>query len=303
MKIRTLRLLTKEGTYNVYKNKLMSFASLATIIATLFILGLILLIIINVTTNLESTKRELEVVFYLNPDASLMESEEVARFVEENKAAGIVTEYRHETKEQALENIKKDLKDESLAEGLSIEFMPEGYFLKLQDPDYSGQLIAKLGFLSGVNKNGIGYPKQDLDKLSSFLQIFNTVTFFLLVLLMVISVFLISNTIRLTVYARRKEIEIMKYVGALDWFIRLPFIVEGFLIGFAGALLSYLFTSQSYAWIRNAMNTIFLGLNLPNLKLIEFSPVALRILVIYLIFGSTIGVVGSFMSVRKHLNV
>ena len=301
MKIRTIRLLTKEGARNVYKNKFMSFASLVTITATLFILGLILLIIVNVTTNLEAMRRDLEVSVYLNVDASVMESTEVAKYMEDSKTAGIITEYGKETKEQVFENIKKDLVDESLWDGLSADYFSEGYHIKLSDPGYGDQFIAKLRLLSGVDS--IGYDKQALDKLSGILQVFNYVTIFFLVVLMIISILLISNTIRLTVFARRKEIEIMKYVGAFDRFIRFPFIIEGILIGFLGTLLSFLLTSQTYTMIKNGLNGIFTGIGLPTLKLIEFSPVAMRILVVNIIFGVTMGVIGSFMSVRKHLNV
>lgn len=95
----------------------------------------------------------------------------------------------------------------------------------------------------------------------------------------------------------------MKYVGALDSFIRWPFIVEGLLIGFIGAVLSFLITSQAYSWLQNVINVILANLNLATLRVLEFSPVALRIFIIYAIFGVIIGGIGSFLSVRKHLNV
>lgn len=303
MKIRTLRLLAKEGAYNVYKNKLMSFASLATIMATLFILGLVLLIIINITSNIEIMKQNLEITAFLNVDASLLEKESVALFIEHNKEDGVVSQYRLETKEQAYENIKKDLKDESLLKGFSPENVPDCYYIKLKSPDYSSTFIAQLSQVSGIDKNWIGYPKDNLDKLTGILRVFNIVTLFILVVLMVLSILLISNTIRLTVFARKREIGIMKYVGALDWFIRLPFIVEGMVIGFAGALFSFLVTSQAYQWIKKYLDMLFTSISLPDLKLIDFQPVGLRIILIYVIFGTTIGVIGSMMSVRKHLNV
>jgi cell division transport system permease protein len=303
MKIRTLRLLTREGAKNVYKNKLMSFASLATIIATLFVLGLILLVVVNVTANLEAMKRDLEVIFYLKVEASVFESEEVALFIEESKASGIVDDYRYESREQAFENAKRDLLYPELAEGLTAENFSEGYFVKLKDPAYSDDFITKLKMLSGVNQNFITYNKQALDRLSGIINVFNYSTIFVLVVLAIISVLLISNTIRLTVFARRKEIEIMKYVGALDRFIRFPFIVEGMLLGLLGALLAFLLTSQTYSAIKDSLESVFASISLGTLKLIEFNPVALRVLVVNILFGMTIGIIGSYMSVRKHLNV
>jgi cell division transport system permease protein len=201
------------------------------------------------------------------------------------------------------ESLKSGLKDENLLKGLSPENLAESYYIKLIDPNYSEQLITEIRKFSGVNQEGIGYNIERLDKLEGILKVFNYVIIAILTVLMVVSVFLISNTIRLTVFARRREIEIMKYVGALDSFIRLPFIVEGFLIGLIGAAVSFVFTSQAYIWIQNVINVFLLNLQLTTLRVLEFGPVAFRIFIIYTIFGIVIGGIGSFMSVRKHLNV
>ena len=93
MKIRTLKLLVKEGTNNVVKNKLMSFASIMTVVATLFFLGIILLIAINITTNIEAMKRDLKITVFLNIDVSPFQREEVISFIEEKKEAGVISEY------------------------------------------------------------------------------------------------------------------------------------------------------------------------------------------------------------------
>ena len=303
MKIRTLRLLAKEGAANVYKNKLMSAASMVTITTTLFILGLVLLIIVNVITNLEAQKRNLQVRFYLRVEATRLEQEEVAIFIENCRATGVVTAYEYESREQAYENAKKDLKHESLMEGLTPENFAEGYFVTLANPNDSDQFIAKLKLLSGVDTQWITYPKQELERISAIVGVFNYVAVFVLAVLMIISVLLISNTIRLTVFARRKEIEIMKYVGANDWFIRFPFIIEGMIIGLLGALLSFLLTSQAYVWIKNGLTALFSSIKITDLQLMEFDQFAIRILVVNIIFGMTIGVIGSFKSVKKHLDV
>jgi cell division transport system permease protein len=304
MKIRTIRLLAKEGTSNIYKNKLMSFASIMTVVAALFFLGILLLIAINITTNIESMKRDLEVTVFLNVSASAFEREEVVTYIEQQQTAGVVAQYRTESKEQAFENIRSELKNDDLLKGLTVENMPESFYIKLTNPAFSDNFIEKLKTFSGVNADyGIGYDKAELEKLEGFLKIFNFVIMALLVVLMIIAVFLISNTIRLTVFARRREIEIMKYVGALDSFIRWPFIVEGILIGFIGAALSFLLTSQAYTWLQNVLNSILISFRLTTLSILEFGPVALRIFMVYSIFGIIIGGIGSLLSVRKHLNV
>ncbi|NLU53461.1 MAG: ABC transporter permease [Clostridiaceae bacterium] len=304
MKIRTLRLLAKEGTNNLYKNKLMSLASIMTVVAALFFLGIVLLIAVNITSNIEAMKRDLDITVFLKVDASDFEREEVIAYIEREKEAGVISQYRMETKEQAYENIKSELKNEALLKGLSAENLPESFYIKLTDPAYSDEVIVQLTKFTGVNTEyGIGYNKSGLERLEKILKVFNYIVMVILVILMVIAVFLISNTIRLTVYARRREIEIMKYVGALDSFIRWPFIVEGILIGFVGALASFFATSQAYTWLQNVLNSILSSMGLSTLRIIEFSPVALHIFAIYAIFGVMIGGVGSILSVRKHLNV
>ncbi len=303
MKIRTLQLLFKEGSHNVYKNKLMSFASIMTVVAALFSLGIILLIAVNISSNVETMKRDLEVIAFLYPEASAFEREEVIAFIDGQQAAGVVSQYRIETKEEMFENLKNNLKDDSLLKGFTVDNAAESYYIRLTDPFYSDEFISQIKEFQGVNKEFIGYNKDGLEKLEGVLKVFNYVTFALLAILMIISVFLISNTIRLTVFARRREIEIMKYVGALDSFIRWPFIVEGVLIGFIGALVSFFLTSQAYTWLQNVINSVLLNFKLTTLQVMAFSPVAMRIFLIYTIFGIIIGGIGSLLSVRKHLNV
>lgn len=304
MKIRTIKLLAKEGSNNVIKNKLMSFASMMTVVIALFILGIVLLIAINITSNIEAMKHDLELTVFLNVSATPYQRAEVVHFIEEKKDEGLISEYRIESKEQMYENIKNSLQDESLLEGFSIENAAESFYIKLADPNSSDAIMSQLSEFTGVNNNnGIGYGKEELDKLEGMLKIFNSVTIIVLIVLMVISIFLISNTIKLTVYARRHQIEIMKYIGAVDSFIRGPFIVEGFILGLLGAAIAFLLTSQAYTWLQKGLNVVLANLNLTTLSIMSFSPVALRIFVIYAIFGIVIGGVGSFVSVRKHLNV
>ncbi len=304
MKIRTLKLLVKEGANNVVKNKLMSFASTMTVVVTLFFLGIILLIAVNITSNIEARKRELRLTVFLKIDVSPFHREEFVNFIEEKKEAGIITDYVIISKEQMYEDMKQILEDEAFLKGLTVDNMAESFEIKLANPDDSDELIKQISEFRGVNsENGIGYGKDELNKLEAILKVFNYIVMAVLAVLMVISVFLISNTIRLTVFARRRQIEIMKYIGALDSFIRWPFIIEGLLIGFIGAVLSFIFTSLAYSWIQNVMNVILTNLNLATLSILEFSPVALQIFVIYSIFGVIIGGIGSFLSVRKHLNV
>jgi len=147
------------------------------------------------------------------------------------------------------------------------------------------------------------YPKDSLSQITRFAEILNSVTLVLMGIMLVISIFIISNTIRLTVLARSREIEIMRSVGALDSFIRMPFFVEGIVIGLVGACLSFLLTLKGYEWIHGSLNTLFSNLGLGMFQVVTFQPMALRILLMYLIIGTAVGGTGSLISVRKYLKV
>ena len=131
----------------------------------------------------------------------------------------------------------------------------------------------------------------------------NVGSMFVLALLLLISVSIISNTIKLTVYARRKEIGIMKYIGASDWFIRWPFIIEGMIIGLVGSIASFLLTGYVYSAIENYVNRELVMNGLEILRIKSLDNIGGKILFLYVMIGMIMGAVGSIISVRKHLNV
>ncbi|NLL95770.1 MAG: hypothetical protein GX227_01460, partial [Clostridiaceae bacterium] len=149
MKIRTLKLLVKEGTNNVVKNKLMSFASIMTVVATLFFLGIILLIAINITTNIEAMKRDLKITVFLNIDVSPFHREEVISFIEEKKEAGVISEYTIVSKEQMYEDMKEILNNDALLKGFTVDNMAESFEIKVTDPNNSDELIEQISEFKG----------------------------------------------------------------------------------------------------------------------------------------------------------
>ena len=140
--------------------------------------------------------------------------------------------------------------------------------------------------------------------MSLILRWTNVGTVVVLVVLLIISVSIIANTIKLTVYARRKEIGIMKYVGANDWFIRWPFIIEGMIIGLFGAVSSFVITSYLYNEVEAYVNQEAAAYGISNvLRIVPLGTMYAQILFVYVIIGLVMGAVGSIISVRKHLNV
>ncbi len=307
MKIRTMRLLANEGASNVVKNKLMSLASIGTVIIALLLLGLVLLVAINIQSNMDRLTTELEVVVILNVDINEMDREGVKSFVEERQDSGEVLSWTYEDKATAFENLKKKFNNPALLKGMTKEQLPESLAIKLANPDEGDAFIEPLSKLPGIQPGplGITYPKETLVRLMHTTDILNKVALALMGIMLVVSIFIISNTIRLTVFARRKEIEIMRHVGALDSFIRMPFFVEGIVIGVAGAFASFLITIQTYNWAQGTLNKLLESavFGTFQLRLVAFSPVSGRILLLYFIIGTAIGGIGSLISVRKHLNV
>jgi cell division transport system permease protein len=147
------------------------------------------------------------------------------------------------------------------------------------------------------------FPRELLEKLGVFFRWMNVGSMFVLTLLLIISVSIISNTIKLTVYARRREIGIMKYIGANDWFIRWPFIIEGMVIGLVGAVISFILTSYGYNAIESYVNRELISGSLEVLRVKSLDNISARLLLLYVIIGTVMGAIGSIISVRKHLNV
>lgn len=300
MKIRTMKYMVKEGFINTQRNLLMSLASVSMVIASLLIFGLFLMLIINFSYNLNRLKAQMEIVVFLEPDVTQLEADSIELKIKNDER---VLAYVKKTKEQAYaELLQIYLEDAEILEGLSPDFLSPSFTVHLKNVDDSAAFTEEISKLQGVED--VSYPYESLKKLSTVLNWINAGSMVVLTLLLVISVSIIANTIKLTVYARRREIEIMKYVGASDWFIRWPFIIEGVIIGFAGALTSFILTSYLYNSLESYVNSHTLEYGISDLiKLVPLGNVSGQIFVIYAIIGMVMGSVGSVISVRKHLNV
>jgi len=300
MKIRTIKYIVKEGFTNTHRNLLMSLASLSMVIASLLVFGIFLMLIINFSYNLNRLKAQVEIVVFLEKDISRLEADEIELKIKNDER---VLTYTRISKEQAYATLVKEyLEDSDLIEGLTPDFLSESFRIHLKNVEDSSAFTQEMSSLQGVED--VNYPYESLKKLSTVLNWINAGSMVVLTLLLIISVSIIANTIKLTVFARRKEIEIMKYIGASDWFIRWPFFLEGMIIGFTGALVSFILTSYLYNSVESYVNgqTLEYGIN-DLIKLVPLGNVGGQIFIIYAIIGVVMGSIGSVISVRKHLNV
>lgn len=299
MKFRTIKYMIREGFSNTYKNLLMTLASLTMVVSSLLIFGLFLLVTLILTFNLKQMEKQIaEVVIWLNKDIAPLQADDIELRLKNDER---VLKCDRITKEQAFAELNEALEDPSLLKGYTPEFLSESFRLRLKDAGQIDEFAQEMRTFTGVED--IDFPKDFLDKLSLILKWINAGSMFILALLLIISVSIISNTIKLTVYARRREIGIMKYIGATDWFIRWPFIIEGIIIGLVGSVISFVITGYLYNALETYINSEAVVSGMSLIRMLPLKDIGGQVLFVYIIIGVVMGAVGSIISVRKHLNV
>lgn len=296
MKYNILGYLIGEGFKNVFKNKKSTISCLIIMCATMLIFGIFFLIGENVNHTMDELESEQAFEVFIKDDAT---EAEIAELGEEIKAVNGVNTIQYKSKEDALTSMKERFKEyQSLLDGLYI--FPPSYVVHLTDLELSESAQAEILELDNVKK--ITSSDKTMKALVALAKGINTITVIVLVLLVLISIFIISNTIKLTVHARRKEISIMKYIGATNNFIRSPFIVEGIIIGIVAAMISVLLIGLSYNVIAEKLLTSSIS-ELITFQLLGFNELFNLIVVVYLVLGVGVGVIGSIISMRRYLKV
>jgi len=299
MKARTIKRIITDGIANITKNKLMTLASISIVVASLTVFGILYIIVVNLKYNLAILENQPEMQVFCQ-----VELDDIGVKIVENtlKNHPKIREVTIITKEEAFEKLKSMLGDDSyVLEGMENDFLPVSFIIKLYNPEEGEDIIKELQEVRGVEK--VTYPQKTVNFISKFTGLVRIVSSFLIIVLLIISVFIISNTTKLTVFARQKEINIMKYIGATDGFIRWPFIVEGVIIGLLGAAIAFLISAYGY----NALELKFVselgktGVNI--ISLVNLKDLSKDILLLYIAIGCIVGAGGSAISVRKYLKV
>ncbi len=298
MKYNIFGYLIGEGFSNVFKNKKSTGASLMIMCATMIIFGIFLILGENINHFVDEIKSEQGFQVFLNKDAT---DEEIQKVGEEIKSLDGVSTAEYKDKEYALNTMKEKLGDRAeLIEGYGPDYFPPSYVVTLTDLNMSKDVQNKIMEFDNVTK--ITSSDQTVSTLLGLARGIKLVTGIILALLIVISIFIISNTIKLTVHARRKEISIMKYVGATNNFIRWPFIVEGMIIGIFASVISIVIVGGAYSLLaEQAVNAQFM--QAINMSLVGFKDMISSIIFVYMLLGIGIGALGSVISMRKYLKV
>jgi len=235
MKLRTTKYIIKEGFVNTYRNVLMSLASMGVVSASLIILGFFLVMTANIEHNTRFLKEQPEMQVFCNPN---LDDYQVGMLQWTISRDERIESYQMVDKAAAFEKAKEMLgEDKEILEGLDESIMPVSFIIKLKNSKDYEEVVERYKNYPGVDS--VQYSQKAIDFVNKILRILQIGSTTLIIILSAIAVFIISNTIKLTVFARRREINIMKYIGATDWFIRWPFIVEGVIIGLVGAFISF----------------------------------------------------------------
>ena len=290
--------LLGEGFRNVFHNKKSSGASLAIMCATMLIFGLFFMIIENLNNAVETLETQQGIQVFIQKTATDAQMEQIG---EQIQAIDGVNKVTFVSKEDALNQTKEKLKDKQALIAGWDESNPfkASYLVTLTDLKLSSQVQDEIKKIDNIDS--IQSRDETINGLVAIANGVRIVSAVILTLLVLISIFIIGNTIKLTVHARRKEISIMKYVGATDSFIRWPFVIEGIIIGIVAALLSILVLGIAYSLIINAAaNSI---ISTMGIKLLSFTDMTTLLVIVYMVLGIGIGALGSSISMRKYLQV
>ena len=295
MRFSTKQYFIKETYKSIRRNGFMSFASISTVAVSLLVLGMFLMIFLNTNNLAQYLENQVQISVYMQDSATDKELASVKDKL--TKMPGVV-KVTQVNKQQALERFKKRLGDQGqLLNSLGKENpFPNSFEVQVDNPDRIKVLTPQIGQLPKVETAKFGQEVvEHLFQLTKILRLGGIV---LVVFLAMATLFIISNTIRLTVFARRKEVIIMKYVGATDWFIRWPFLLEGMTLGFFGAVVAFVLINSIYASLLDRIHA-----TLAFLPLLPTSPLLLYVDLFLLAAGTGIGALGSYISLRKFLRV
>ena len=284
-----------EGISNMFSHGFMSFAAIGTTVACLLIMGTFTLVAVNADANLKEMESENEILAFVDESYTRTQAMAIQPQLE---ALPNVAEVTFITKEEATESFQEDYADEQMFRDLDPEIFRDRYAIKILDLEKMGETSQLVEDVTGIADINV-YE----EVATGFITIRNVATVVcvaLIAILFVVSVFIISNTIKLTTFDRREEIAIMRMVGATNGFIRWPFVYEGFMIGLISAVIAFALQWGLYAAVTSGVNS---NDTLQLISMVDFGGLWLPVALSFLVAGILIGVGGSLSAIRKFLQV
>lgn len=298
MKFSNFRYFISQAGRSVIRNGLMSVTSIFTVLCCMIILGLFLVVSINVNYIADQIQDQCEVQAFMADGSSEAQITQAKAQIE---AIANVSAVEPFTKEDTLNYAKEMFGDQADALDGYEKDNPfrDSFKVSLVDLSQSAATIAEIQKVSGVAE--VANKQAMMDTVLNVTNMVKNLSFWVMLLLGIVSIFIIANTIKLAVFARRKEINVMKFVGATNWFIRWPFVFEGIIIGVTGAVIAFGLISWGYAGVLSWMNGS--GFHMDMFQLKTYQEIWWMLLCAFVGIGAVIGAAGSALSIRKHLDV
>ncbi|MBA2875783.1 permease-like cell division protein FtsX [Thermaerobacillus caldiproteolyticus] len=297
MTINTLKRHMRESVKSLGRNGWMTFASISAVTVTLLLVGVFLVIMFNMNHFAKNIEDDVEIRVYIDLTATEKDKQALRAKID---AIPEVKEIQYSSKENELKNLIKSFGEEGSSFRLFEQDNPlsDVYVVKTVKPTDTMKVAKQIETFKFAHK--VKYGQGEVEKLFKTLKIARNIGLGLIIGLLFTAMFLISNTIKITIFARRREIEIMRLVGATNGFIRWPFFLEGLWLGVIGAVVPVVSLSFVYY---NIYEFVKPRLAVPFMQLLPFNPFMWQISAVLLLLGACIGVWGSMMSVRKFLKV
>lgn len=305
MKVRSLKVCFRQGFQGIWRNRLMVLVSILTVSACLFILGVVYSIVANVRAFTQDLDDSLGIIAFLSEN---VEEETIPELLEQIRGMENVKEVTYVSADQAWTDFKDMMGfEEQLGDRMIARLDADNplagsasFKIFLNEPSAQEEFIRQVEVMPQFRK--LRYSEETADVLSSLTNMVTLVGLGLIILLVFIAILLISNTIKLSVFVRRKEIGIMKYIGATNSFVKIPFVVEGMIIGVLGAIIPIILMYFSYGAIVNLLTQQFNTFT--NLvHFLDVNTIILQMIPIFLCVGLVVGMLGSLFSIRKYLRV
>ncbi len=284
--------LVKEGFKNVYANRIMSIASICVLVSCLVMTGVAALFSLNVQRIVDDVEKTNETTVYIYRDRSSSEARLIGKLIEE---IDNVESAKFVSKQEAVNQFRATLGDSLFDRVKDKEPLNDSYRVVIRDLDKYEITIKQIKAIDGVES--INDRREFARKLTTVSNLVNIISIAVVTALIIISLFIIANTIRATMYSRRFEISIMKSVGATNMFVRMPFLVEGMVIGFISAALS----TGAAALLYEGIKRVIMEVAGSWFEIIPFSSIVLPLTLIFILVGVLVGFFGGFISIRKYL--
>ncbi|MCR4925362.1 MAG: permease-like cell division protein FtsX [Clostridiales bacterium] len=290
----SLKYLTREGFRSVWVNRMMSVASVGVLISCLVIIGTAIMLFININSFLNLVGDQNVIMVFTDEKLDTNETNKIGtsiKEIENIKSVNYIS--REESWRKQIESLGDDA---VVLQGIVENPLPNSYEVVVDDLTLFDQTVDSIKQIDGIVS--VRENSQLAKQLASVRRVITWISFSIIGILFVVSLFIISNTIKVTMFARRLEINIMKSVGATNWFIRWPFMIEGVIIGFLSAIVSLGVVAGLYAILVKSFQNIVIMI---NAALVPFSKHILWMLLLFLFIGIATGVGGSFISMSKYL--